>query len=81
MLHVMLFDQYGNYIVQTLLKVLIDVKKGARSGDPKWFNILATRLIRYGDNLLKYSSGKKIIEVLEQEVGDFSEFTKLQQEM
>lgn len=70
----MLFDQFGNYVVQRLLEILIEVKKGNRRGDPNWFDRLAVRLIENEKTLLKYSSGKKILEVLEMEIGSFSEF-------
>ena len=34
---IMLFDQYGNYVVQTMLNVAIDVRSGNRMGDITWF--------------------------------------------
>ena len=69
-----LFNQYGNYVIQRLLEILIEVRNGARAGSPSWFDRLAKRLIQNESNLMKYSSGKKIIEVLELEIGDFSKF-------
>ena len=69
----MLFDQFGNYVIQRLLEILIEVKNGNRPGDPIWFDRLAKRLIENEQHLFKYSSGKKIIEVLEVEIGPFSE--------
>lgn len=73
----MLFDQYGNYVIQRLLEILIEVKNGNRSGELEWCDRLVKRLLEHEENLLKYSSGKKIIEVLERELGIFSELESI----
>ena len=48
---IMLFDQYGNYVVQTMLNVAIDVRSGNRMGDITWFVI---GLIRSLNSLLHF---------------------------
>lgn len=62
----MLFDQYANYVAQKLLSIAIDVHGGCRLGDPKWIYILANTVDKNKERLCRYSSGKKIIETLEQ---------------
>jgi hypothetical protein len=60
----LLFDQYGNYVVQTLLKVAIDVSIGRFDGDASWLSILKAVVIRNQPRLQRYSSGKKILQML-----------------
>jgi hypothetical protein len=60
----MIFDQYGNYIVQKLLQIAIEVVQGHREGDPSWLNLLSGTVIRNIERLVRYSSGKKIIAAL-----------------
>ncbi|VDO24953.1 unnamed protein product [Onchocerca flexuosa] len=62
----MLFDQYGNYVVQTMINVSIDVHDDRREGDLTWLTRLSERISRHESRLLKYSSGKKIIEKMKQ---------------
>ncbi|KAI6233841.1 PUM-HD domain-containing protein [Aphelenchoides fujianensis] len=63
-LEIMLFDQYGNYVVQRLLTVCVDVATGRRPGDHKWLHSLAETVERNRLALQRYSSGKKIINTL-----------------
>ncbi|KAI6215841.1 PUM-HD domain-containing protein [Aphelenchoides besseyi] len=63
-LEIMMFDQYGNYVVQRLLTVAIDVATGRRQGDPNWLAMLAETVSRNKMALQRYSSGKKIINTL-----------------
>ncbi|OZC08707.1 hypothetical protein X798_04255 [Onchocerca flexuosa] len=65
-LDIMLFDQYGNYVVQTMINVSIDVHDDRREGDLTWLTRLSERISRHESRLLKYSSGKKIIEKMKQ---------------
>lgn len=61
---ILLNHQYGNYVIQTLLRVAIDVVKGKRAGDPKWFNKLRKAIVDNETRLLKYTSGRTILQVL-----------------
>ncbi|VDO23724.1 unnamed protein product [Brugia timori] len=65
-LDIMLFDQYGNYVVQTMINVSIDVHDDRREGDLIWLARLSERISRHESRLLRYSSGKKIIEKMKQ---------------
>jgi pumilio RNA-binding family len=65
----MLFDQYGNYVIQRLLNMAIQIRHGKRQGKAKWFELLSQRICINVQPLLKYSSGKKIIETVSAEVG------------
>ena len=60
----MMFDQYGNYVVQRMLDIATQVRQGKRFGDPAWFDILANHITRNEHLLMKYSSGKNIIRML-----------------
>ncbi|VDK58101.1 unnamed protein product [Anisakis simplex] len=63
-LDVLMLDVYGNYVVQTMLGVAIDVKDGKRDGLVEWFERLAGRLLRARSTIINYSSGKKLIGTL-----------------
>lgn len=65
----MLFDQFGNYVVQRLLAIAIEIRHGRRKGTGSWFDPLSKKIIVNASALLRYSSGKKIIEVLSHELG------------
>uniref|UniRef100_A0A1I7V920 PUM-HD domain-containing protein n=1 Tax=Loa loa TaxID=7209 RepID=A0A1I7V920_LOALO len=65
-LDIMLFDQYGNYVVQTMINVSIDVYEDRREGDLLWLARLSERISRHEPRLMRYSSGKKIIEKMKQ---------------
>lgn len=65
----MLFDQFGNYVIQRLLNMAIQIRHNKRQGKAKWFEILSQRICLNAQALLKYSSGKKIIETVSAEVG------------
>lgn len=60
----MMFDQYGNYVVQRLLQVCIEVSQNRRIGDHHWIEILGETVVRNMSALQRYSSGKKIINTL-----------------
>ncbi|VDK65549.1 unnamed protein product [Onchocerca ochengi] len=62
-LDVLLFDQFGNYVVQTMLEIAIETRE-KKCDDNSWFNRLADRIIRSQHKLMKYSSGKRILEKL-----------------
>lgn len=62
----MLFDQYGNYVVQTMISIAIDVHEGRREGDLLWLARLSERIARHESRLMRYSSGKKIVEKMKQ---------------
>uniref|UniRef100_A0A0R3RHL0 PUM-HD domain-containing protein n=1 Tax=Elaeophora elaphi TaxID=1147741 RepID=A0A0R3RHL0_9BILA len=63
-LDVLLFDQFGNYVVQTMLDIAVEAKEKRRAGSELWFRRLAERIIKSQKKLVKYSSGKKILEKL-----------------
>jgi hypothetical protein len=68
-LDVLMFNKYGNYVVQTLLKVLIYIRHGLFPGDPTWFDYLAKKIIKQAHSLLQYNSGKSILSHIEDEMG------------
>uniref|UniRef100_A0A914CN01 PUM-HD domain-containing protein n=1 Tax=Acrobeloides nanus TaxID=290746 RepID=A0A914CN01_9BILA len=68
-LDVLMFNKYGNYVVQTLLKVLIYIRHGLFPGDPTWFDYLAKKIIKQSHSLLQYNSGKSILSHIEDEMG------------
>lgn len=59
-----MFDEFGNYVVQKMFEVAIDVRNGKRNGKLEWFDRLAQRIGERHDQLCRYSSGKKLIERL-----------------
>lgn len=61
---IMLFDQFANYVVQRLLTIAIDVSNGNREGDKTWVDRIACRVVANAKNLQRYSSGKKILDML-----------------
>uniref|UniRef100_A0A914LNL4 PUM-HD domain-containing protein n=1 Tax=Meloidogyne incognita TaxID=6306 RepID=A0A914LNL4_MELIC len=63
-LHIMLFHQYGNYVVQRMLEVAIQVRLGQRCGDQQWFDRIVTYAFSVGRQLSRYSSGKKVLETI-----------------
>lgn len=63
-LDIMLFDQYANYVVQRLLTIAIDVYLGKRDGDKTWLERIAYHVRACSKNLQRYSSGKKILDML-----------------
>ncbi|VDN52271.1 unnamed protein product [Dracunculus medinensis] len=60
-LDVLLFDQYGNYVVQTMLELAFDPKKG----NIAWRQKISMRIIVNKQRLKRYSSGVKIIGLVE----------------
>ncbi|VDD87639.1 unnamed protein product [Enterobius vermicularis] len=63
-LNVLMFDQYGNYVVQTMIDVALEVKQGIRKGKVEWYNRLVERVNVQQTRLLNFSSGKRIISKL-----------------
>ncbi|KAI6241138.1 PUM-HD domain-containing protein [Aphelenchoides fujianensis] len=63
-LEVILFNQYGNYVIQRLLHVAIDVVNGKRAGDKNWLVYIAHAVFRNKSAIDRYASGKKIIQLL-----------------
>lgn len=59
-----MFDQYGNYVVQTMIDVALEVKQGIRKGKVEWYNRLVERVNVQQTRLLNFSSGKRIISKL-----------------
>jgi hypothetical protein len=59
-----MFDQFGNYVVQKLLQIAVEVSVGRRAGDSSWMSILKVAVVRNEQRLQRYSSGKKILEIL-----------------
>jgi len=64
-LDIMLFDQFGNYVVQRLLDIASAVFLGKRRGDKKWLMDIARKVIGCQRSLNRYSSGKKILEKID----------------
>jgi len=64
-LDIMLFDQFANYVVQRLLTIAIEVYHGKRKGEKRWLEIISARVLRCANNLQRYSSGKKILDMLQ----------------
>ena len=60
---IMLFDQYGNYVVQTMLNVAIDVRSGNRMGDITWFVIGLIRSLNFLLHFLFYVLQNRWIRV------------------
>uniref|UniRef100_A0A1I8F095 PUM-HD domain-containing protein n=1 Tax=Wuchereria bancrofti TaxID=6293 RepID=A0A1I8F095_WUCBA len=69
-LDVLLFDQFGNYVIQTMLDIAVEAKEKKRVGNDSWFKRLAERIIKSQHKLIRYSSGKKILEKLSAAVSD-----------
>ena len=68
-LHIMLFDQFGNYVVQRMLDIAIKVRLGQRQGKLVWFNCIADYVISVRHQLARYSSGAKILETVSAHMG------------
>jgi len=63
-LEVLIFNPYGNYVVQKLLQIAIDVTKGHCVGDPNWLNLISGTVARNINRLKRYSFGKSILHTL-----------------
>lgn len=75
-----MFDRYGNYVLQTLLKVLIEVRHGrfnkcdmpgaaaAKKVLSDAFEVVAKKVIRQTPMLMNYTSGKSILRLVEDEL-------------
>ncbi|CAJ0928644.1 unnamed protein product, partial [Mesorhabditis belari] len=74
-LDILLFHQYGNYVVQRMLLICIGLLQQAERGHnighlnqiSKWTHRLENLIDTNAQRLTRYSSGKKLLEVLEQE--------------
>uniref|UniRef100_A0A1I7Z206 PUM-HD domain-containing protein n=1 Tax=Steinernema glaseri TaxID=37863 RepID=A0A1I7Z206_9BILA len=60
---VMMFDQFGNYVVQVMLDVVSQVRTGERQGSPRWLPMLAAAITRNEGGLIVYSSGKRLLDL------------------
>ncbi|VDK56292.1 unnamed protein product [Gongylonema pulchrum] len=60
----MLFNQYGNYVVQTLINVSMDVLADRRPGQQSWFTHVVDHVVKHASDLRKYTFGKKILQKL-----------------
>uniref|UniRef100_A0AC34RJD2 PUM-HD domain-containing protein n=1 Tax=Panagrolaimus sp. JU765 TaxID=591449 RepID=A0AC34RJD2_9BILA len=65
----LMFDQFGNYVIQRLLSMSIEIRQGKRQGSESWFKLLSEKIQENATSLLRYSSGKKILETLSRELG------------
>ncbi|KAH7697924.1 pumilio-family RNA binding repeat containing protein, partial [Aphelenchoides avenae] len=61
---ILLFDQYGNYVVKTMLSACFDVVKLRRSGNEQWFYRVKERIEALQGRLLNYSHGIRIVDML-----------------
>lgn len=60
-LEVLMFDQFGNYVLQTMLELAADVLAGRRKGKREWLSRLVYRIICRQSELIPYSSGKTLL--------------------
>lgn len=73
-LDIMLFHQYGNYVVQRMLDICCEAARAKKNGinlpdmelRMEWLKRLETRIAQNRGRLSRYSSGKKILATLEQ---------------
>lgn len=73
-LDIMLFHQYGNYVVQRMLDICCEAIRARRNGKKLpdleqrlgWLSRLETRIAHNRHRLARYSSGKKILATLQQ---------------
>ncbi|KAK5971650.1 hypothetical protein GCK32_011050 [Trichostrongylus colubriformis] len=73
-LDIMLFHQYGNYVVQRMLDICCEAARAKRNGinlpdmelRMEWLNRLEARITQNRNRLARYSSGKKILSTLQQ---------------
>uniref|UniRef100_A0A158PBP8 PUM-HD domain-containing protein n=1 Tax=Angiostrongylus cantonensis TaxID=6313 RepID=A0A158PBP8_ANGCA len=73
-LDIMLFHQYGNYVVQRMLGICCEAIRARSNGinlpDMEqrlgWLNRLESRIVHNRHRLARYSSGKKILNALQQ---------------
>ncbi|KAK6015629.1 RNA binding repeat protein, Pumilio-family, partial [Ostertagia ostertagi] len=73
-LDIMLFHQYGNYVVQRMLDICCEAARAKRNGinlpdielRMEWLNRLEARISQNRNRLARYSSGKKILTTLQQ---------------
>jgi len=63
-LDIMLFDQFGNYVVQRMIAIASDVHMNKRRGDKKWLYLIKQKIVSCGYRLNRYATGKKIIEAI-----------------
>uniref|UniRef100_A0A1I7VX41 PUM-HD domain-containing protein n=1 Tax=Loa loa TaxID=7209 RepID=A0A1I7VX41_LOALO len=54
-LDVLLFDQFGNYVIQTMLDIAVEAKEKKRVGNDSWFKRLAERIIKSQHKLIRQS--------------------------
>ncbi|KAK0416881.1 hypothetical protein QR680_012733 [Steinernema hermaphroditum] len=59
----MMFDQFGNYVVQVMLHVVNQVTSGVRNGSPRWLPMLVAAITRNEAGLAVYSSGKRLLDL------------------
>lgn len=59
-------DIFGNYVVQTLLTVCFEMHIGIRDGTARYLPQLENKIRAMQPRLMRYSAGKKIIELLDQ---------------
>ncbi|ULU04455.1 hypothetical protein L5515_013458 [Caenorhabditis briggsae] len=73
-LDILLFHQYGNYVIQQMISICISALLGKEERKmlptemrlyAKWFDRIKNRVNRHSSRLERFSSGKKIIESLQ----------------
>ncbi|CAI2348353.1 unnamed protein product [Caenorhabditis sp. 36 PRJEB53466] len=73
-LDILLFHQYGNYVIQQMISICISALLGKEERKmlpsemrlyAKWFDRIKSRVNRHASRLERFSSGKKIIESLQ----------------
>ncbi|KHJ94849.1 RNA binding repeat protein, Pumilio-family [Oesophagostomum dentatum] len=73
-LDIILFHQYGNYVVQRMLDICCQAARAKKNGinlpdieqRMEWLDRLETRIAQNRHRLARYSSGKKILNTLQQ---------------
>lgn len=66
----MLYDKFGKHVIQTMFDIAIKVKFEGIKGESIWFDRIAEHILRHRKELLRHSSGRKIVEKL-YEVSNF----------
>ncbi|KAI6239919.1 PUM-HD domain-containing protein [Aphelenchoides fujianensis] len=61
-LEVMMFDQFGNYVIQEMLKVAREVKEGRQHGMPSWFHAIWATAKKNSRHLARFIYGRKILK-------------------
>lgn len=59
------FDQYGNYVLQTLLRIHVETLRGERDGELYLLDRIGVKLRVHARRLRERSSGCRILELID----------------